>query len=94
MSRLSKTCKKDKIFVTAGECSVACGIAKAPNLPDWAKRLSRLCSAHSGSGCLYVSLSAGNATLACGYENFVPQGQIPKNRVCRQSGTKTVQNSH
>ncbi|MDR0560359.1 MAG: hypothetical protein LBG92_09305 [Prevotellaceae bacterium] len=25
------------IFVTAGERSVACGSAKAPNLPEWAK---------------------------------------------------------
>jgi hypothetical protein len=41
------------IFVTAGERSVACGSAKALNLPEWAKlSLST------------VAKAAGNATFA------------------------------
>ncbi|MDR0560923.1 MAG: hypothetical protein LBG92_12225 [Prevotellaceae bacterium] len=51
------------IFVTAGERSVACGSAKAPNLPEWAKLLA-------------VRRQKPQATLslACGYENFILSG--------------------
>ncbi|MDR0560338.1 MAG: hypothetical protein LBG92_09200, partial [Prevotellaceae bacterium] len=49
-------------------------------------RLSRYCSAHSGRGCLYVSLSAGNATLACGYEGSAFQAAVMNNLTFSPNG--------
>jgi hypothetical protein len=61
---------KGVIFVTAGEQSVACGTLTCKLLPVRAEQnsLNRDCSAFQAGDSEEVH-SAGNASLACGYEN-------------------------